>query len=272
MIATAARPSLPELPSGSRLVFGNDFCEALLPGPARLLRMVRGARVRGAPFTWVTPPVTDAGLGKLRRLLPVLADEDGEAEVVVNDWGTLRLLRERAPGLRPVLGRLLARMHRDPRVPTSGPLGAASAPFTALLRANGVDRVELDAAPPGQAPEFGGSGLRATVHLPFGFVSSGRICPFAAVHQEKERMFLPGSRCRAECRTWNATMESPTPRPSGEALLAAGNTVFQRHSPELLAQELAASDGRRFVVRRRPFDEVAHATDDPALARRWLDA
>ena len=44
------------------------------------------------------------------------SDGGGATEVVVNDWGVLRLVRREFPGLRPVLGRLMNKMMRDPRV------------------------------------------------------------------------------------------------------------------------------------------------------------
>src|SRR5437867_3594050 len=63
------------------------------------------------------PYVTDRGLARPRPLLEAAASERGEGtEVVVNDWGVLRLVRREFPGLRPVLGRLMNKMMRDPRV------------------------------------------------------------------------------------------------------------------------------------------------------------
>ncbi len=62
----------------------------------------------------MTPFVTNRGLEQLEELLPVLAQTLPDAEVVVNDWGVLQLLRSEYPELKPVLGRLLNKSKRGP--------------------------------------------------------------------------------------------------------------------------------------------------------------
>src|ERR1041385_645574 len=92
----------------TRIAYGTEFCENLLPSPEALRNVVAAGR----PLTFLTPYVGDEGIAQLRRLLPEL----GEAEVVFNDWGVLRMLRREFPHLVPVQGRLLNKSLRDPRV------------------------------------------------------------------------------------------------------------------------------------------------------------
>jgi hypothetical protein len=292
-------PAIGYAPPGerwSRLYLGSEFCQALLPGAAGL--SARLARVPAdVALTLVTPPVTDAGMTRVEALLGALAswldrargDASG-AEVVVNDWGVLRLLRNR-PRFTPALGRLLTRMLRDPRIPSSAgdaPGAAApvalravrqstvtSPPFRALLDTLGVRRVELDPVVQGLDMDFDALGLAPTLHAPFGYVTTGRVCLFAALGQPAARRFDVGHGCQHECRTYDATMRDAA-APAGAAsaaLYTAGNTVFQRHARATVERALRATTarGQRFVVREAPFDEHAWATEDAGVARRWLE-
>ena len=67
-------------------------------------------------FTFVTPYVTDEGLKILESLFPEIEEKKLGSEVVLNDWGILRILNERHPNLEPVMGRLLNKMKRGPRL------------------------------------------------------------------------------------------------------------------------------------------------------------
>ena len=277
--------------SSTHVYFGAEFCQTLLPSLAAVTEAARAARASGAGFSLVTPPLNDVGVAAVGALLDALAqlnDETagGRFEVVANDWAVLRLLA-RTPGrFVPVLGRLLARMLRDPRLPpleTTGVAPAAalaarqgqvtSPPFLKLIRSMGVERVELDNVQQGIAIDFEALGLRPSLHLPFGFVTSGRICPFAGIGQPKEAKFSVTTSCHHECRRYAATMVDPNVGPSSSALLTVGNTVLQRQAAERVERALswATSQRARLVVRRRPFDEQARGTEDPAQARAWME-
>src|SRR5262249_8897069 len=143
-------------------------------------------------------------------------------EVVFQDWGALRLLRGRYPALEPVLGRLLNKGLRDPRVTPryseTVPPGearaalsadaAASTPFLSLLRSQGVCRIASDALPQG-----GGltarSGLALSVALPFGVVTTGRICLAASLREGGPGRFEPVDRCGRECQSHLTAFEAP---------------------------------------------------------------
>ena len=269
----------------SRAYLGSDFCQTLLPTPAAMLEAFAEVRPRAA-FTLVTPPVNDAGLHRVDALLAALAAEtapDAATEVVVNDWGVLGLVRAH-PALTPVLGRLLTRMLRDPRLPADRLEAAApstralqqasvtSPPFQGLLRSFGVRRVELDPVVQGLAMDFDAMGLAPTLHAPFGYVTTGRVCLFAAMGQAAEHRFEVGAPCRQECRRFAATMADAAPA-ADAALITAGNTVLQRHERSVITRILDALVARdvRVVVRDAPFGEVAWATEDLPAATRWIE-
>lgn len=87
-----------------RVYLGSEFCQNLLP-PAAAFRALAGTF--GGPLTLVTPLLSDSGLDAAAALVKAAAPAKGAPlEVVVNDWGLLRLLRKNRR-VRPVLGRLL---------------------------------------------------------------------------------------------------------------------------------------------------------------------
>ncbi len=269
----------------SRAYLGSDFCQTLLPAPSTMLEAFAALRGRAA-FALVTPPVNDAGLHRVGVLLDLLAAEtapEAATEVVVNDWGVLGLVRAH-PSLTPVLGRLLTRMLRDPRLPpdrleAEAPSTRAlqqssvtSPPFQGLLRSFGVRRVELDPVAQGLAMDFDAMGLAPTLHAPFGYVTTGRVCLFAAMGQAEEHRFEVGAPCRQECRRFAARMTDAAPSPDA-ALITAGNTVMQRHERSVITRVLDALASRdaRVVVRDAPFGEVAWATEHLPSATRWIE-
>lgn len=270
----------------SRAYFGSDFCQTLLPTAAAALEAFAALRER-ACFTLVTPPVDDAGLRRIDSLLSALAraaGPDDRTEVVVNDWGVFSLVRS-YPQLTPVLGRILTRMLRDPRLPADrvdaegspdaarAPRqgGASSPPFQRLLASHGVRRVEFDPASQGLAMDLDAMGFAPTLHAPFGYVTTGRVCLSAEAHGPQRR-FEVGAPCGRECRG-PVPVRTDDASPTGAALISAGNTVFQRHERQVIARALAAlaAQGARLVVRDAPFGELAWATEHLPTATRWVE-
>jgi hypothetical protein len=165
-------------------------------------------------FTLLTPYVSDAGIELLKPLFELL-NEGGACEVVFNDWGVLNLLRRDFSRLKPVQGRLMNKSLRDPRV--TGVYAASVAPAPALVslrRSNldctsytrflsglGIDSVELDNLPQGVDLSFAENGVRASAYVPFGFISTSRICMAAGIHYDKRDKFQPGTSCHHECQT-----------------------------------------------------------------------
>jgi hypothetical protein len=206
----------------SRCAFGAEFCEHLIPSPDALESAFDAARSHGLAFSFLTPYVSDEGVAALRPLFALLARKGG-AEVVFNDWGTLNLLRREFPSLTPAQGRLLNKSLRDPRVTSmyasnpQRPLPTGSAPasslsvlqrsnldcdsYARLLARFGVRLVEMDNLPQGNDLSFADHGLEIGVYLPFGFISTSRICMAAGLHYSKRDKFQPGAPCRHECQT-----------------------------------------------------------------------
>jgi len=106
-IQTGTLPMLKEaLASESqKMRFGSEFCMYALPSTSALETAYTSTRDAGKEFAYVTPRLADAYMDKIREHLSLL-DDLGGATVVVNDLGTLSIMRE-FPSLTPYLGRQL---------------------------------------------------------------------------------------------------------------------------------------------------------------------
>ena len=231
----------------TRCAFGTEFCEHLIPAPAALQAVLDAARARALQFTLLTPYVSNAGLAALHPLFELLSEGD---EVVFNDWGVLNLLRRDFAHLTPVQGRLLNKALRDPRVTTqyaaapSPPTALATlqrsnldcASYTAWLKRLGVRMVELDNLPQGNDLSFAEHGVGIAVYLPFGFISTSRVCQAAGLHYRKPDKFQPGAPCRHECQT-HLLEYTYTNSPFGnrdQKFYLKGNSYFYAHTEAML--------------------------------------
>ncbi len=174
----------------SRVYFGAEFCQWRMPGPALAVKAYDLAREAGMDFTLMTPWVTDAGLKKVGAVLKSLVAGGVDTfEVVVNDLGVLTLLKEQYSGLTPVLGRLLVKQKRCPRVPgimeglpDAGRevylrAGAEDKAAMHLLKGYGVGRVELDNPLQGIEADLKSARLKGSIYTPYAYVTTTRNCP-----------------------------------------------------------------------------------------------
>jgi len=228
-------PPYPEGPAAceiGRLHLGNEFCERLIPPPSVLRRAIRLADAAGLALTLATPSVSDAGLAKLCRLFRLLP---GGAEVVVNDFGVLRLVAREFPVLRPVAGRQLCKMIKDPRLPTQqwarlNPGGADAPAFRIMLGRLGIRRIELDVPPFARPSDLRTDGLALSVHAPFGYAVRGRICRIGSLRFDAVGKFRPGLSCGKECLKYSCRLTRPADRARRDLeSFQRGNSIFYWH-------------------------------------------
>ena len=246
----------------TRIAFGNEFCEHLIPSINAFESALDAARSGGLAFTFLTPYVSDKGVAALRALFELLA-RTGAGEVVFNDWGVLNLLRREFPALTPIQGRLLNKSLRDPRVTTiyaGAPAPAATLSvlqrsnldcesYTDLLSRLGVNTIEMDNLPQGNDLSFAESGVKISVYLPFGFISTSRICMAAGLHYHKQDKFQPGAPCRHECQT-HLLEYAYTNSPFGnrdQRFYLKGNSYFYAHTESMLRALFDQARGGRIA-------------------------
>lgn len=220
----------------SRLHYGNEFCEHLIPTRRELSRVIEVARTAGLAVSLATPLVSDRGLIRIRRLLPLLP---AGSEVVVNDLGVLRLTARQFPGVEPVAGRQLYKMIKDPRLPSArwarlNPPGAGRSAFRELLGRWRVRRLEIDVPPYARAEDFHPDGMALSVHAPYGYALKGRVCRIGSLQLEGAEKFAAAHLCRKECLTYSCALSRPPAMGAHDLpTFQRGNAIFYRHSPEL---------------------------------------
>lgn len=186
----AAAKRLPE-----RLYFGNQFCHLLFPEEPVLLSMMEQAYQEDLKITLSFSYVRDYLLEETAELLKKLdawcLGRNCQIEVVVNDWGMADILQKETSHLVPVLGILLNKRKKDPRMPwKKGNLkllerNSLNAEFyrTYLKQEFGIERYEWETC--GYPQDFPDG--KHFVHLPFYQTNTSQYCTLAAGCQRGDR-------------------------------------------------------------------------------------
>ncbi|MDO3377025.1 hypothetical protein [Geoalkalibacter halelectricus] len=228
------------LPAGyERLYFGSEFCSWSFPALSEVEKALDEAHRRGLGFTLATPVLSEAFLPCLRevvaRIGPRLRPGD---EILISDWGALRLVREILPAVPLILGRVLSGQKRGAQILTLDLSPAAQAYFQqgawysaeacTLLDELNIHRIELDNLLQGIAALP--AGLCGSLHFPYLFVTSTRSCPWRE----------PGALepCPAPCGEVFGLRSPREPLP----MLQCGNTQFVRHEHLPAAPETLGID------------------------------
>jgi hypothetical protein len=259
----------------SRLYFGNEFCERRLPKLAELKKAAGYCRKHKLLFSLVTPYLTDIGLKKLIKLFDWLKNTRPRTEVIINDYGLLNLLHQRYPKLTPVLGRLLTKQKRDPRIASlinaqpekhtffkrgdeyfivfskkipqelSGYFREANINVPVIrsfLKKYRIDRAEVDNLLQGIKLNIPKKGLSVSLYLPYGYITTTRLCSADPMRKEK-KFFCRISSCENSCLRYTEELKNkfmPT-------LYKKGNTIFFKNDRIPSAKELIAAGINRIV-------------------------
>jgi hypothetical protein len=220
-------------PHFSRLYFGNEFCEQLIPSVTELDQVLDFISENSLDFTLVTPYLTDNGLRGLEILFQEIAQKRPDSEVVFNDYGVLRVLRSRYRQLEPVMGRLLNKMKRGPRLmavidklPQTTVEYFRSSNLTLpvlgkFLNDNGVRRVELDNVL--QGFDFSLDDLNASLYLPFAYVTTTRLCLTNSCDIPEREELIGIFPCKRECQKYTFYLRNEI---MPVMLIRKGNTIF----------------------------------------------
>ncbi len=239
----------------SRLYFGNEFCEHLIPSIQELNKVISFALENDLAFTLVTPYVTDAGLRVIEPLLRRIEERMPGSEVAANDWGVIQLLNDSYTGLEPVMGRLLNKMKRAPRFTNLLDVLSESTMhyfkscsldsplYRRFLLEKRVRRVELDNLLQGIALDFSDSGISGSLYIPYACITTTRLCLAASCDvdgSEEEIGIFP---CRRECQKYVFQLTHPVmPVP----LIRKGNTMFYEN--KTVPEDMLARNINRIVV------------------------
>jgi len=235
-----------------RVYFGDEFCERLLPSPKALKEVILEVTRQSRAFTLVTPYVTQAGLEHVEKLMKVLPEE---TEVVFNDWGVFRTIKTRFSHLVPVLGRLLTKIKRGPRIMNfldrmppdalrhlrSTNLGVPR--YVQFLLENKIMRADLDNPLQGIDVSDVPRDLHLSLHIPFAYVTTTRFCLVANCDKPDKKGFIGVFPCGRECRNYTFYLDNPV---MTTLLIRRGNTIFYKNTS--VPQELRESQIDRVII------------------------
>jgi len=200
-------------PHFSRLYFGNEFCEQLIPSITELQRVLDFVGENSLDFTLVSPYATEKDLGRLEVLFREVARRQPGSEVVFNDYGVLRVLNSRYGELEPVMGRLLHKMKRGPRLMTViSKLPPSTVEYFRgsnlavpilgeFLNQNGVKRVELDNLL--QGFDFSlDNNLKGSLYYPYAYITTTRFCLSGSCDMPEKEEIIAIIPCKRESQRY----------------------------------------------------------------------
>jgi hypothetical protein len=244
-------------PHFTRLYFGNEFCQRLIPSPQDINQVMDFVREQHIAFSLVTPYVTNEGLRKWKEVIEKVAEENPKSEVIFNDWGIFRSIKRLSGELKPVLGRLMTKIKRGPRLMNvldrlppdaikhlqSTNLSVPA--YRKFLVDRGITRVELDHPLQDIKLSNVGSDLHLSLYIPFAYVTTTRFCLVASCDLPERKGMVGIFPCKKECQKYTFTLENPI-MPC--TLIRKGNTIFYKNEKIPKADELKEKKIDRLVI------------------------
>jgi hypothetical protein len=171
----------------------------------------------------------------VEKLLDIVSSRAESPEVVFNDWGVYHMLARQFQSAQPVLGRLLNKIKRGPRIMNIiDQLPSACRSYytgsnldvpecAAFLTEKGIRRAEFDNVLQGTDFERIDSRIRRSLYMPYAVVSTTRFCLTAGCADPGRAGRVGIFNCSRECEQVSFTLHNPV---MGRPLLRRGNTVF----------------------------------------------
>jgi len=264
--------------SCQKIRFGSEFCMYALPSIDALETAYNLTKEAGNDFVYVTPRLAEDYMDIMRKHL-LLINDLGGATVVVNDLGTLHVLREFS-ALRPHLGRQL--VYTPSRCPwkeiTEHPVSFFTKrkvrkifyqtslnyePTIEFFKGLGAVGTDVDWIPEifPNLKSLSQKNLQISVHLYYIPVAITRKCHMARFLGEEDL-----DKCSRPCYTKAYSMYNEL---LDTRLYLHGNTVFKRIEPERRMMAQIVKQGvKELVFTMNPLTSVTSQTQLESLIQR----
>jgi hypothetical protein len=236
----------------SYLYFGSEFCEYCIPNTSMLHNFLEICKKDKLTPVFVTPPSSDYGVKKLEEDLLYLKKELDLCEIVINDLGILELVHDICPHYIISIGRIFDKTSHDSRILSrdieayygqdglrfARTPGILSNSTERILCKYNVVRYEFDF--PKVGLEVNGNS-KYSLHFPYQYLTTGRVCLFRATQYKDQHKFLVGSeKCCQICTNIQAELRKPVNgfvvengrKISDTYLFQRGNTIFYINESE----------------------------------------
>ncbi len=217
----------------TRVYFGNEFCERLIPSIEALNRVLDFTLEKKIDFSLAIGLVAEENINYVEELLKALSIVRPHSEVIMNDWGILKMGQKYK--LKIALGRLLTKQQRDPRISVliqdfpndlanNYKKGCLNKYFIKFLNENHIDRIELDNLLQGLSlDELDNNRISCSLYFPYGYIATSRFCLLASSNGVENRLFINKDFCDKECKKYNFILRDQSmPVP----LFLNGNAIF----------------------------------------------
>ncbi|KAB7708244.1 hypothetical protein F9802_05970 [Bacillus aerolatus] len=241
-----------EVISPDRIIFGSEFCQYRLPAARVVKKALDYCWENGMDFSFATSYVHEEKFKQLADILSLLDEAIQESEkrieVIVNDWGVYYYTKQNFPRLDIIIGRLLNKSIRDPRVahyynesnaPEEGKdffkkTGLFSEPFRQFLNDGKVSGFEFDQLIQGNSLSEEEAKQTIGLHFPFGCVASGSACMVGFIDSDKADKFRGDPECKQQCQFYVFELKNKRHLDMKNRVFQKGNTAFYSHDSGLV--------------------------------------
>ena len=174
-----------------RLYIGNEFCHNLFPCLDDLIKMLEKAKEESLNVTLCFTYIRECYIQKTKDIIEKIYDwckiNNFKIEIVVNDWGMLKLLKDKENYFTLCLGNLLNKRKKDPRYIYKNGYeknkellslnSLNNKKFREFLKDNNIERYEYESCNYKIAMPEG----KHSLHFPFYMTNSSQYCPLYAM-------------------------------------------------------------------------------------------
>jgi hypothetical protein len=198
------------------LYVGEEFCDRRLPGTDELERFVCYLKKNspGIKVTFVTPLITDFCFGRLKDILLFFSENRFVEEIVINDYGVLKFIKDNYDCFSLVCGRVLfskalpqGELFKHGLSFNSNKVSfnnkarqSLNITFLNFLKGKGINRIECNNI--NDILKYGwqlkDSGFKVSLYYPFSYSAVTRYCYYNTSNKSNLRYgILP---CLKQCR------------------------------------------------------------------------
>lgn len=219
------------------LYIGDEFCERCLPEISQVKEVFEYCAEKKMKFVLVTSYMTNKGLIRLTELIEFINKANVYTEIVVNDWGVLKLLYKYCNNFQITLGRLLVSHYfskfyywealKDAELEKKRSHFYCSFPesFLSFLKEKKIFCLEFNTHKHlvmTQA-QLKDNGFKTHIHFPYSYLTTSRHC--CSRCRYRGYLHISSDQCEKECEK---TLAEVNNKYFNQKLFIKGNTYFIR--------------------------------------------
>ncbi len=234
----------PSLKDYSRIYLGSEFCVSFIPGKDDLELCFSLCEEYGITMSLVLPFFTNKDTAVLNKALEIIYGWKEDTEIVINDLGHLKIIKDNFPKLQLSWGRLLTKMKSDDKLRNSRLMdyklvSADQQHMSDFFLEKGIKRIELSNIQQGICRGNSETDLPASIYVPYVYIATSRKCL-------SSQLLCSGS-CTKTCRSFYLNVCKDK--------IISGNTIFYINS--VIPDNLNELNIDRIIIEKLSHEEVA---------------